>query len=188
MAWVSSWHLAVIKKVLAKSGTIAYPTDTLWGLGCCASDYYAAKQLLAIKHRSITKGFIILAATPDQVNHWLSIDETDYIEQVRNYSVPTTTLLPANRNAPFWLTGQYQSLAIRFTQHPLAYQLCELFGPLISTSANISDRAPANSRFQVIQRFRRLVDFVTPGMSGNEYSGSSSGSQIIDWQSQKRLR
>ncbi|NVJ59230.1 MAG: L-threonylcarbamoyladenylate synthase [Gammaproteobacteria bacterium] len=188
MAWISNWHLKIIKKVLEKSGTIAYPTETLWGIGCRASDYVAAKRLLAIKHRSITKGLIVLAANPEQIAPWLNIEATDYVDQISAYKVPTTTLLPASRYAPIWLTGQYQSIAVRFTQHPLAFKLCEHFGPLISTSANISERHHAISRFQVIQRFRNLIDFIVPGLSGNEIAGTIGASHIVDWQSQKRLR
>ncbi|MCU7863248.1 MAG: Sua5/YciO/YrdC/YwlC family protein, partial [Candidatus Thiodiazotropha sp. (ex Lucinoma borealis)] len=80
---------------------------------------------------------------------------------------PTTWLIPAANNVPDWLTGQHATLAVRVTDHPIAAALCRAAGtPLVSTSANISQRPPARNPLQVRLRCGKDVDLIVHGKTG----------------------
>jgi len=148
---LSSLRLRLIKRHLKRGGLIAYPTEGVFGLGCDPLNANAVNRLLALKGRAATKGFIVIAATFDQVEPWLApLDESIRSRCMATWPGPRTWVIPAANSVPVWLRGGRNSLAVRVSAHPVVRALCLAFGgPLVSTSANKSGRLPARHTLQM---------------------------------------
>jgi L-threonylcarbamoyladenylate synthase len=142
-------HQAV--RLLVSGGVLAYPTESVYGLGCDPLNQQAVQRLLQIKQRSPDKGLILIAADPEQLQGLLERPSPTVQAQLRaSWPGPVTFVLAAGPRCPRWLTGRHRTLAVRVTAHPLAARLCRDFsGPLVSTSANRAGRPPARTALQV---------------------------------------
>lgn len=174
-------------EVLNNGGVIAYPTESVWGLGCDPFNPLAVERILRLKQRGVDKGLIVVAANMEQVAALvqpLSGEQKSLLNA--SWPGPTTWLLPdPDQCFPGWIRGSFSSVAVRVSAHPLVRQLCSAYGgPLVSTSANPSTMAPARSRLRVVRWFGRYVDYVLPGRLG----GNDKPSTIRDLQSGKVLR
>ncbi|MCX8650233.1 Sua5/YciO/YrdC/YwlC family protein [Gilliamella sp. B2776] len=142
---------------LKNGDVIAYPTEAVFGLGCDPNNEIAVLNLLQLKQRSIDKGLILIASDYQQLLPYID-DSTLNKEQKRlaftSWPGPVTWIFPKNKTTPYFLTGKFDSIAVRVTNHPLVCQLCDLFGkPLISSSANLSGHNPCRTIFDVKQQF-----------------------------------
>ena len=148
-------------------GIIAYPTESVYGLGCDPLNPEAVLRLLALKQRAIEKGLIVIAANIEQIAAYIDVNDEQLLAAARStWPGPITWLLTPRDEIPDWLTGGHALLAVRITQHPVAAALCRLTGPLVSTSANIHHRAPARTNLQVRRYFGRQLDTIVPGEVG----------------------
>lgn len=160
----------LIVQTLQRGELIAYPTEAVLGLGCDPDNETAVLQLLALKKRPIEKGLILIASNYLQLLPY--IDETKISEHMRteifsSWPGPVTWLLPAAKQAPKWITGGSDLIAVRVSQHLVVSQLCELFGkPLISTSANVSGVEPAINAEQLYQQFDKTLLLVDGALGG----------------------
>jgi L-threonylcarbamoyladenylate synthase len=154
-------------KVLRQGGIILYPTEGVYGLGCDPFNETAVLRLLKIKRRNVNKGLILIATNWQQVKDLLKINiEQCAASKKSNY--PTTWVLPATKKAPRWITGKFNSIAIRVTSHPMAKKICQKFGgPIVSTSANLTKKAPVKNLKQVDKKIICNIDFVVHGRVGN---------------------
>jgi L-threonylcarbamoyladenylate synthase len=144
---------------LQQGGVIAYPTEAVFGLGCDPLNETAVMRLLSLKQRPIDKGLILIAADLSQVADLLL--PLSLQQQKHTQASETTWIFPAKRTAPKWITGRFNSIAVRITQHPPIKQLCQLVGfALVSTSANLSGQAPAKSAKEVLLQFNDRLDGV----------------------------
>ncbi len=162
-------------KTLQQGGIIAYPTEAVFGLGCDPLNETAVMRLLSIKQRPIDKGLILVAANFSQVAPFLS----PISEQQKQHTQPseTTWVFPAKTDTPQWLTGQFNSLAIRISKHPSVIQLCQHFGSaLVSSSANLSGQKPAKTSQEVINHLGDRLD----GILDNEVGNLSKPTKIRD--------
>ena len=165
-----------IAQVLADSGVFAYPTEAVYGLGCLPHDAIAVKRLLDIKQRCVSKGLIVVAADLAQLDEWIDRDPAIDWQRIQDsWPGHVSWLLPTTAAAPPWVTGGHSTLAVRVSAHPLVRQLCEHFGPLVSTSANPAGKPPALNRLQVRRYFGDSI-FCTPG----SLLGADKPSQIRD--------
>jgi len=126
-------------EILRSGGTILYPTDTIWGIGCDATNFVAVENVYKLKHRVESKSLIVLLN-----------DETklpDYVEKVPDISFdlinsldkPTTIIYSKAKNLASNVIAQDGSIAIRVTKDQFCRDLIKLFGkPIVSTSANVS--------------------------------------------------
>ncbi len=155
-----------------KQGKVfAYPTEAVYGLGCNPDDESAVMRLLNIKGRPLSKGLILIASDFSQVEKYLK--PLSEAQQKITQASDTTYVFPALKSAPKWLTGNFNSLAIRVTKHPLARELCELLNSaLVSTSANLSGQAPAKSTVEVINQFDKKIDLILEGKLGDSQKTS----------------
>ena len=145
------------KKILQQGGIIAYPTEAVFGLGCDPLNETAVMRLLRLKKRSIKKGLILIADDFSQVADFL-LPLNEHQKNITQAS-ETTWIFPAKKQAPQWITGSFDSIAIRITQHQAVKQLCQSFGSaLVSTSANLSGLEPAKTSQQVMAQFDQLLD------------------------------
>ena len=155
---------------LRKGGVIAYPTEGVWGLGCDPRDEAATLRLLALKQREVGKGLILIAATEAQLAPFVEMDalDTGQRDAVRaSWPGPNTWIVPASTDAPAWITGDHDGIAVRVSAHPVVVALCEAFGgALVSTSANIATLPSPRTRTELDLRIVAGVDAVAPGETG----------------------
>ncbi len=181
----SAWQIQQIAQKIRRGAVLAYPTEAVWGLGCDPFNATAVARLLALKERPEHKGLILVAADIEQFAGLLDGLSTEQLQQLADsWPGPTTWLVPHHNRVPEWVHGAHDSVAIRVSAHPLVAQLCELTGPLVSTSANPSGRLPAKSRLRIEQYFHGQLDAVLNGELGQ----SSKPSTIRDLRTGKVLR
>lgn len=184
---MSPWRLTRIARRLNQGAVIAYPSDTIWGLGCNPFLQKAVQRIQRIKRRSRRKGLILLSSRLEYLRPF--IDESAF-EQFHNQLQsptrrPTTWLIKANRYCPSWLTGNSDRIAVRLTHLPYIALLCDVMQTaLVSTSANISGRSTARNSLQVHQHFRDSVDLIIEGFG----SQSQQASEIRDLHSGHLVR
>ena len=151
---------------LQQGGVIAYPTEAVFGLGCDPLNEAAVMHLLDLKQRSVDKGLILIAADFSQVSPFLQ----PISPQQQAFTLPsdTTWIFPAKDDAPKWLTGRFNSLAIRISQHEPVRQLCQQFASaLVSTSANLSGEPPAKTTVEVVAQFDQRLAGIFDAPVGN---------------------
>jgi L-threonylcarbamoyladenylate synthase len=131
-------------------GTILYPTDTVWGIGCDALNAQAISAVFALKKRPIDKGLIVLLAEARDVLHYVAAPPPDIISIIESFQTPTTIVFDHALGFPDALTGQFDSIAIRVTQDPFCKALIKrVKRPIVSTSANISGSSTPSTFAQI---------------------------------------
>lgn len=166
-------------------GVIAYPTESIFGLGCNPHDFSAIEKLLHLKQRPIEKGLILIAANIEQLSPYIQATTENLKTIATVTSTPTTWLVTPSLYTPDWITGCHEKVAVRITQHPVAKQLCEQLNyPLVSTSANPGGKTPARTALKARIYFSDTVDFYLAGKT----SGSKKASQIIDLETNEIIR
>ncbi|GAA4494965.1 Sua5/YciO/YrdC/YwlC family protein [Pseudaeromonas paramecii] len=163
---------------LTSGHVIAYATEAVFGLGCDPDNEEAVKKLLNIKQRPVDKGLILIAADWSQLLPYVASEQLSApaLQKVlASWPGPFTWIMPAQPTTPRWLTGRFDSLAVRVTAHPQVRALCQAYGkPLVSTSANLSGEAPCRNVAEVQAQLGVCVDYVLPG----EVGGATNPSQI----------
>ena len=148
-------------EVMRAGGVILYPTDTVWGIGCDATNEEAVRKVFAIKQRADSKAMLVLVDNPVKVSFyvkevpqvaWDLIDLTDK---------PLTIIYDGAKNLAPNLVAEDGSIGIRVTAEEFSKQLCYRFRkPIVSTSANISGE-PAPAVFsEISDDIKRAVDYV----------------------------
>ncbi len=153
---------------LNNSGVIAYPTESVYGLGCNPFDRVAIDKVLAIKQRLFTKGFILIASSWEQVDTLIQPIKPELLAAIQaSWPGPVTWVFPADPRLPNWLTGDRPTIAVRLTNHPDAKLICDMFaGPIVSTSANRSGEIPTRDRLSTELLFGDEVDCIVTGKVG----------------------
>ena len=173
--------------VLNKEEVIAYPTEAVFGVGCDPDSEMAVTRLLNLKQRPVEKGLILIAASFEQLKPY--IDDSQLTQSQRDtlftaWPGPVTFVFPALPTTPRWLTGRFNSLAVRVTDHPLVVALCEAFGkPLVSTSANLTGLPPCRTADEVLGQFGHDFTVVV-----GETGGRLNPSEIRDALTGERFR
>ena len=180
-------RLRLAARIITAGGVVAYPTEAVYGLGCDPWNRAAVERLLRMKRRDQAKGLILIAADPAQlVPFILPLPPERMVEILASWPGPNTWLLPVHPHTPAWLSGRFDTLAVRVTAHPLAAALCRACGwAIVSTSANVADRPPARTAFGVRLAFRADgPDLILAGACG----GADRPSTIRDGRSGRLLR
>ncbi|XHH29333.1 Sua5/YciO/YrdC/YwlC family protein [Xanthomonas euroxanthea] len=155
---------------LTQGGVIAYPSEAVWGLGCDPRQQAAVLRLLEIKRRPVDKGVIVVAASVDVLHAWVDMDALPPArrqEVLASWPGPHTWILPITAQAPRWVTGAHDGLAVRISAHPVVAALCAAWGgPLVSTSANLAGEPPARSRQALDPALLASIDGVMDGEVG----------------------
>lgn len=125
--------------VLQQGGTILYPTDTVWGLGCDALNEEAVDKIFALKRRPREKSLIVLLADARDVINYVAAPQPDIIGILESFERPTTVVFDNALGFPDNAVSPDGSIAIRVTTDPFCKALIKrLRRPIISSSANIS--------------------------------------------------
>ena len=182
---MGNFHLNLAVKTLKQGGIIAYPTEAVFGLGCFPEDIYSVARILALKGRSVRKGLILIAASPEQFDAYVDYPDDKLRQKVSaSWPGPVTWVLPAKANVPGWITGYKHTVAVRVSAHPVVQALCKEAGVIVSTSANPARKTPATNAFKVRSYFGNEIDYI---LSGNT-SGKKLPTEIRDAISGKVLR
>lgn len=148
-------------EVIQNGGIILYPTDTVWGIGCDATNSEAIKKIYALKQREETKSMIVLMNGEKMMyNVFKDIPETAW--QIMDLSEkPTTLILDRPRNVAANLIAEDQTLGVRLVKEPFCFKLMErMKRPLVSTSANISGMFTPKSFKEISPEIIKGVDYV----------------------------
>ena len=148
-------------EVIQNGGIILYPTDTVWGIGCDATNAEAVKKIYDLKKREESKSMIVLMNGEKMIyNVFKDIPEVAW--QILDLSEkPTTLILDKPRNVAPNIIADDQSLAVRIVKEPFCYKLMErMKRPLVSTSANISGQPTPKSFKEISPEIIKGVDYV----------------------------
>ncbi|HEX9081886.1 MAG TPA: L-threonylcarbamoyladenylate synthase [Holophagaceae bacterium] len=154
-------HLERIADLLRQDGVIAYPTDTLFGLGCLASRKKAVDRILQIKGRDPKKPMSILCADMEMLCRYTRHLDTPTFRLLKQMLPgPYTVLLPASREVPRYLQNK-QVVGLRIPDHPFCLALTKLLGePIITTSANLSGQPTLNTAWELEEELGHALDLV----------------------------
>lgn len=148
-------------EVMRKGGVILYPTDTVWGIGCDATNAEAVARVYEIKKRADSKALICLVDSDARLQR--------YVKEVPNVAwelfdcadKPTTVILDGAVNLAPNLIAEDGSIALRITQEAFSKELCYRFQKaIVSTSANISGEPTAQNYCDISQEIIDAVDYV----------------------------
>jgi len=158
-------HEAV--RVMRQGGIILYPTDTVWGIGCDATNADAVRKIYALKQREDSKSMLCLLEGAGKLQGY--VDVPDAAWQILEASAPEegleqrpiTIIYPRARNIAPNLIAEDGSVGIRITTEAFSKALCEqLHHPVVSTSANISGQPTAKNFLQISDEIIQGVDYV----------------------------
>ena len=147
--------------VLRKGGIILYPTDTVWGIGCDATNQQAVKRIYAIKQRSDAKAMLLLIDSPAKLPNYVADIPSIAWDLIDVAIKPLTIIYPGAKNLAPDLLAEDGSVGIRITNEKYSHLLCEQFRkPIVSTSANISGQVAPQNFSQIDPRIISAVDYV----------------------------
>ncbi len=159
-------------RVLRNGGIIVYPTDTVWGIGCDATNAEAVAKIYALKQREDSKSMLVLLDSPAKLPYYvgevpetawalLEATENDANDANDGMMKPLTLIYPHARNMAPNLIAEDGSIGIRITKEPFSKALCaQLKHPIVSTSANISGHPTAHFYAEIEQAILDGADYV----------------------------
>ena len=164
-------------QVLKAGGIILYPTDTVWGIGCDATNEDAVKKVYQLKQRDDAKSLIILVANDAMLNkHVKEVPELAW-DLIDISNSPTTIIYEGAQNLAKNVIAQNGSIAIRMVKDNFCHQLVYNYRkPIVSTSANISNSPTPLSFNEIGEEIKNAVDFI---VSPNFEYGNPKPSSLI---------
>ena len=152
-------HKAI--EVLKKGGTILYPTDTIWGIGCDATNFVAVEKVFQIKQRHSGKSLIILLDHIGRLSQYVKeIPDVAY-DLIEASNSPVTIIFSDAKNLASNLINEDGSIAIRIVNDEFCKQLIQGFRkPIVSTSANRSNKPSPSNYSDIDEQINRAVDYV----------------------------
>ena len=146
---------------LKRGGVIMYPTDTIWGIGCDATNADAVNRVYRIKKREDSKSMLVLLENPNFILSY--IDEMPEVawDLIEFAEKPTTIIYDKAKNLASNLVAYDGSIGIRITREAFTSQLLKRFRkPLVSTSANISGQPSPGNFSEISEEIKNSVDYI----------------------------
>lgn len=169
---------AIIAEAVAamkKGGIILYPTDTVWGLGCDATDPEAVAKIYGIKKRSDSKSLVLLASDLDMVARYVREIPEMAVQLVEVNDSPMTIIYPGAENLAPNCVAEDGSVGIRIPMSDFCRNLVRRLGrPLVSTSANISGEPTPKCYAEIPESIKSAVDYVVDPSLEKGATGKSS--------------
>lgn len=148
-------------EVLKNGGLILYPTDTVWGIGCDATNEEAVAKVYALKQRADEKALIVLVAEEKDVLQYTAAPDLAVFDYLQQAVKPTTVIYEGAIGLASNLTGADGSIGIRICAEPFCRQLIKRFRkPIVSTSANISGQPAPRIYTEIAAEVKNGVDFI----------------------------
>jgi L-threonylcarbamoyladenylate synthase len=148
-------------ETLRQGGLILYPTDTIWGIGCDATNPEAVQKIFLLKQRSESKSMIVLLADQKDINRYTSHPEPFITEYLKKTTKPTTIIFEDALGLAENLISEDGSIAIRIVREDFCRHLIKRFRkPIVSTSANISGHDTPQNFAGISERIKQGVDYI----------------------------
>ena len=163
-------------EVLQNGGLILYPTDTIWGIGCDATNPNAVRRIYELKKRADSKSMLVLVENEVRLNSYIrEVPEMAY-NLIELSDKPLTIVYPGGKNLAGNLLAEDGSIGIRVTKEAFSRSLCQKFRkPVVSTSANVSgEPSPANFG-EISEKIVKGVDYVVKYRKEEMNSPAPSG-------------
>ena len=154
--------------VLINGGLILYPTDTIWGIGCDATNEQAVNKIFTLKQRGESKSMILLVSNANHISRYVTRPDPEILNYLSKTSKPTTAIYKNGINVAHGLLNNNGTIAIRIVKDEFCTALINTFGkPIVSTSANISgDPSPANFN-EISEEIKNGVDYIVQHRQGD---------------------
>ena len=147
-------------EILKNGGIILYPTDTIWGIGCDATNEVAVKRVYELKHREDSKAMLVLLDDVGKLASYVEVPDVAY-ELLEVNDKPMTIIYPNAKNLAKNLIAQDQTIGIRITSETFTKALLYRFRkPIVSTSANISGEPSPRCFAEISDAVKTAVDYV----------------------------
>lgn len=162
-------------EVLKNGGIILYPTDTIWGIGCDATNEKAVKRIYDLKRRADNKAMLVLLDSAEHLDHYV-VDVPEMAYELIDVAVePLTIIYDGAYNLAKNLLGEDDSVGIRISHEKFSQTLCEMFHrPIVSTSANISGHPSAKTFAEIEKEIKQGVDYVVKYRQNDDTPHKSS--------------
>lgn len=163
-------------KVLNAGGVILYPTDTVWGLGCDATNSAAVRRIFEIKRRADSKAMLSLTDAVGRVDYYFDRVPDIAWDLWEVADKPLTLILPRAHNVAPELIAEDGTMGMRITHEEVSRNLCaRLRKPLVSTSANISGEPTARCFADISDEVKQAVDYIVPLRQDEQENPAPSG-------------
>ena len=147
--------------VLRKGGLILYPTDTIWGIGCDATNEEAVQRVYTLKQRADNKAMLLLLGNEALLESYVQEVPEIAWSLIEVADRPLTLIYPGARNLAPNLIAEDGSVGIRITREEFSRRLCEQFRrPVVSTSANISGQPAPHTFQEIAEEIKQGVDYI----------------------------
>lgn len=166
--------------VLQDGGLILYPTDTIWGIGCDATNEAAVKKIYQLKKRQDSKALIVLVADPKDILRHTSQPDLSVIDHLQTKQKPTTVIYEGAIGLANNLVAADGSVAIRITADHFCRHLIKRFRkPVVSTSANVSGEGSPSNFSEIDDLIRKGVDYIVQHRQQEKQAAQPS--IVIKW-------
>lgn len=161
--------------VLQQGGTILYPTDTIWGIGCDATDFQAVQKIYNLKERPLKQSMIVLVADEKDIIKYVADPNPLVFDFLKTTTRPTTVIYDGAIGLAENVIHTDGSVAIRVVHDNFCSHLLKRFRkPIVSTSANLSGEAPPKLFREILNPIRTGVDYVVHYRQDDEKPAESS--------------
>ena len=167
-------------EILRAGGVILYPTDTIWGIGCDATNEKAVRLIYELKKREDSKSMIILVADERDVLQYVAAPDPEVFDFIEEQTRPVTIIFEHALGLPDNLVAEDGSIAIRIVQDEFCRHLIKrLRKPIVSTSANISGQTSPKNFSEVSEEIKTVVGHIVNWRQDD--TTLAQPSQIIKW-------
>ena len=147
--------------ILQVGGIILYPTDTIWGIGCDATNEDAVKKIYELKKRSDSKSMLVLVDNPGKIQSYVEEMPDMAWDLIEMSEKPLTIIYSGAKNLAKNLIAEDGSVSIRVTNEVFSKRLCERFRkPIVFTSANVSEEKSPENFAEISKEIINSVDYV----------------------------
>jgi len=171
-------------EVLKKGGIILYPTDTIWGIGCDATNAVAAEKIMQLKQRPQQKSFVVLVASEKDILQYTAAPDLAVFDYLQTVTKPTTVIYEHALGLAENVCNADGSIAIRICNDEFCRHLIKRFRkPIVSTSANLSGEASPGNFAQISPAIKKGVDYIVQYKQDD--NSLNAPSSLIRWQNGK---
>lgn len=168
-------------QILHDGGVILYPTDTIWGLGCDATNAEAAEKIMQLKQRPQQKSFVVLVASEKDILQYTAAPDLAIFDYLETVTKPTTVIYDHALGFADNVINEDGSVAIRICNDEFCRHLIKRFRkPIVSTSANISGEPSAGNFAQISSTIKKGVDYIVQYRQDD--NSLHAASSLIRWQ------
>ena len=162
-------------KVLKSGGLILYPTDTIWGIGCDATNAEAVRRIFTLKKREDKKSMLVLIDTETRLLQYIKDVPEIAWELIEATDKPLTIIYPGAKNLATNLIAEDGSIGIRIPNHDFCSGLIAKFRkPIVSTSANLSNEKSPRTFHDISEEIKTKVDYIVSYQQEDTHQGRAS--------------